>query len=176
MTNISSLEVLAAARIVADYAYSQGVERATISHRLSYSHLGAVLADSILQAGVNYNFVVRPRVERILKLYPNASCGDGLFFIIDSGTSSEFLCWSHNEKVVRFEKVVSLLRTGGITSADELANRLKQNGFRDELHALRGIGPKTIDYMSCLVGIDCVAVDRHCSRVCTRCRNRNRRL
>ncbi|TOO24339.1 hypothetical protein CGH40_22920, partial [Vibrio parahaemolyticus] len=33
--------------------------------------------------------------------------------------------------------------------------------FCNELQTLNGIGPKTVDYMKCLVGIDSVAVDRH---------------
>ena len=26
---------------------------------------------------------------------------------------------------------------------------------------MKGIGPKTVDYLACLVGADCIAVDRH---------------
>ncbi|MEJ0023255.1 MAG: hypothetical protein WDN76_07345 [Alphaproteobacteria bacterium] len=27
--------------------------------------------------------------------------------------------------------------------------------------AINGVGPKTYDYLACLVGVDCIAVDRH---------------
>jgi endonuclease III len=32
---------------------------------------------------------------------------------------------------------------------------------RQILLGLQGIGPKTCDYLGCLVGIDCIAIDRH---------------
>jgi endonuclease III len=30
-----------------------------------------------------------------------------------------------------------------------------------DIRQVRGVGPKTVDYMACLVGVDCIAVDRH---------------
>ena len=36
-------------------------------------HIGALFTDAILQAGVNYRSVVRPRVERVLFNFPEAN-------------------------------------------------------------------------------------------------------
>ena len=38
---------------------------------------------------------------------------------------------------------------------------LKDAPSRDRLLSLHGVGPKTYDYVCCLVGIDRIAVDRH---------------
>ncbi|MDU5369850.1 MAG: hypothetical protein E6107_00330 [Enterobacter sp.] len=38
---------------------------------------------------------------------------------------------------------------------------LASNEFCDAIQTINGIGPKTVDYMGCLVGIDSIAVDRH---------------
>lgn len=35
-----------------------------------YDHTGAVISDAGLQAGINYRWVVYPRVERVLSDYP----------------------------------------------------------------------------------------------------------
>ena len=37
----------------------------------------------------------------------------------------------------------------------------QRRSFCTSLQRIDGIGPKTVDYMKCLVGIDSIAVDRH---------------
>jgi endonuclease III len=48
-----------------------------------------------------------------------------------------------------------------IGTTNELKLWLNRSDARDHLLSLHGIGPKTYDYLCCLVGIDCIAVDRH---------------
>src|SRR4051812_46057509 len=48
-------------------------------------HVGAVLAESALQAGLNYKAVVVPRVQRFVKEYPSASTVSGLTALLKSG-------------------------------------------------------------------------------------------
>jgi endonuclease III-like uncharacterized protein len=48
-----------------------------------------------------------------------------------------------------------------VTPEVELKLWLVQDEARENLLSLQGIGPKTYDYLCCLVGIDCIAVDRH---------------
>jgi endonuclease III-like uncharacterized protein len=43
----------------------------------------------------------------------------------------------------------------------ELATWLRSSSAANELRAIKGIGPKTVDYLKILVGIPMVAVDRH---------------
>jgi hypothetical protein len=35
----------------------------------NYGHMGATISDAILQAGTKYETVVRPRIDRIRKIY-----------------------------------------------------------------------------------------------------------
>ena len=64
-------------------------------------------------------------------------------------------------KMSRFVSLTQLLSTQNISTTVELKVWLRRNDAREHMLSLDGIGPKTYDYLSCLVGIDCIAVDRH---------------
>ena len=155
------VEILRAARTIADYAHAQGVHSVSHHTRLSCNHIGAVLADSILQAGLNYRSVVRPRIHRILLNYPQANVINNLITIVKNGETPQFLNWEHHEKIFRFDTIVQVMYESNITDTDCLRENLGNNRFCKELQNIRGVGPKTVDYMSCLVGVESVAVDRH---------------
>ncbi|MEJ2612939.1 MAG: hypothetical protein P8179_23485 [Candidatus Thiodiazotropha sp.] len=81
--------------------------------------------------------------------------------LIHREETGHFLSWDHPQKILRFELLVNFLRDQGIEHVENLSDCLKCTPFITELQSINGIGPKTIDYMSCLVGIDSIAVDRH---------------
>lgn len=155
------VSVALAARKVADFASSLGVIVHEIPPRRTCNHLGAVLADSVLQAGLNYRSVVLPRIEKIFADYPTVNTCEALVEIVESGATHEFLNWKHFEKIARFERLVRVIHLDGITDTSCLRNRLVDEDFCLMLTEINGIGPKTVDYMACLVGIESVAVDRH---------------
>ena len=152
---------LYAARCVADHAVQVGLLSSGVPCRPVYRHMGAVLADSILQAGLNYEKVVKPRVASILKMFPHASNVNTLIEVIEAEGSRKFLRWEHGEKITRFDSLVAFLAEAKIIDTYELGEALTDGKFRADIQRLRGIGPKTVDYMACLVGADCIAVDRH---------------
>ncbi len=152
---------LCAARCIADHAVGEGILRANVPIRPVYHHMGAVLADSILQAGLNYSTIVRPRVQAILETFPHATTVNAVTQIIATQGSGKFLQWRHQEKVSRFNDLVEFLVCSRIEDTSDLGEALLDDAFRVDIRQVRGIGPKTVDYMACLVGVDCIAVDRH---------------
>ncbi len=160
-TKGTSIEILLAARRIADYAKDEGALWEQKIPRATCDHLGAVLADSVLQAGLNYATVVRPRVLTILQTYPKLNTVSALLGLIQEQKTREFLNWRHHEKVTRFETLVAFLKASGIEEIQELQTNLMTIQFRDAIQSINGVGPKTVDYMACLVGIDSIAVDRH---------------
>ncbi|AOI84629.1 hypothetical protein JAO10_31595 [Burkholderia contaminans] len=157
----AAIEVLLAARRIADHAKDEGALFVEMHPRATCEHLGAVLADSVLQAGLNYTTVVRPRVVAILRAHPNRLTISSLVALIQDGKTGAFLNWRHHEKVTRFEALVVFLKDWGIEDVNDLRVSLASDEFCDALQTVNGIGPKTVDYMACLVGIDSIAVDRH---------------
>jgi hypothetical protein len=161
MCSASVLKSLSRARAVADHAERLGIAVTTAHGRSSTYHVGAALADAVLQSGLNYRTVVRPRVDRIQTTYPEAALLPGVRAIVEQGRTNEFLDWRHPAKITRFIHVVSLLDADGVECAGGLRQWLEGRRARNRLLGLHGIGPKTYDYLCCLVGMDCIAVDRH---------------
>jgi hypothetical protein len=161
VTTRPTIDILIAARRIADHAKDEGALWGQAAPRATCEHLGAVLADSVLQAGLNYSTVVRPRVLAILRTYPKLDTVSTLLGLIHERKTGEFLNWRHHEKVTRFEALLALLKEWGIENVQDLRTNLAAEHFCDAIQTINGVGPKTVDYMACLVGIDSIAVDRH---------------
>mgnify|MGYP001425175538 CR=1 FL=1 len=67
------------------------------------NHLGAVLTDIILQAGLNYKTVVLPRVLRVYNNFDEADNLDNLISTINSVGLESFLNWKNHIKLKRFQ-------------------------------------------------------------------------
>jgi hypothetical protein len=165
MSGVSSaqnaLATLALARQIADYAQTLGVGKYEGRGGGVPNHLGAVLADCILQAGVNYKTVVKARIDRIINQFPHCAVLPGVLEIVTAGAVPDFLMWKHPEKNERFIRLVRFLEREDVESIAALSTWLQAPLSRERLLQISGIGPKTFDYLCCLVGLDSVAVDRH---------------
>lgn len=155
------VNALASARRLADFALSLGAESTPGLQRTICDHLGAVLADAILQAGLSYKSVVKVRVDRIVRLFPETATLAETLRLVERGSASEFLLWKHPEKIDRFTRLVHVLNEHDVEDTQLLRHWLQHDRCRHVLLKIDGVGPKTIDYLSCLVGVDCIAIDRH---------------
>jgi hypothetical protein len=76
-----------------------------------YDHIGALIADAALQAAIDFNSVVRPRVQRLLAAWPEADTVD-LFLVRIA--ADEVLDWKDAEKPARALRLANLLATEGV--------------------------------------------------------------
>jgi len=129
--------------------------------RTSYGHMGATIADGVLQAGISYETVVWPRVHRLLTEFPQAKTTDTFYDLLKHRGTAEVLQWRESEKTRRVEGVTEFLKAKGLQTEDDLKGWLAEPAHADEFRRLRGVGPKTLDYFRMLAGIPSVAVDRH---------------
>lgn len=67
------MDIEVAAQVFVDYLKS--VSGFTIVDYFdgNYDHMGATIADAILQSGLKYDSVVRPRIKKIREIYPQAN-------------------------------------------------------------------------------------------------------
>src|ERR1039458_6671775 len=93
MQHSTILEELTYARRIADYADGLGVHHVPVKPRVASDHLGAALADAVLQAGVSYRTVVRTRIDRIHSRFPEAATLSGLITILEQQGAADFLLW-----------------------------------------------------------------------------------
>lgn len=156
-----ALNALSSARVVAQFAQEKGVVSRNLYFREPLDHVGAILADAALQAGLNYRTVVKVRVDRIVQNFPEAATLSGTFNAIACIGVADFLRWRHHTKMSRFICLAELLRSEGVDDFHQLRTWLERPACRGQLRAIHGIGPKTVDYLCGLVGLDFIAVDRH---------------
>jgi hypothetical protein len=126
-----------------------------------YSHIGALYTDVILQSGLNYEHVVRPRVKRILQLYPEAYTLTLFHSLLQSKGAAIILQWKHDEKIQRMDRLIHFSMVHGIDTIYDLIQFISEVPHQEKLTKLKGIGPKTLDYLMNLLGFDTIAVDRH---------------
>jgi hypothetical protein len=125
-----------------------------------YDHMGALIVDAVLQAGIHYESVVKPRVLRIQRDFPEA-LSTSAFLEVLSKVGSEKLLDFRGDKPMRVLEVTCLLRYEGIESVSQLADWLGKKDNKDRLSQIKGIKNKTVEYMRILAGADSIAIDRH---------------
>lgn len=127
----------------------------------NYDHIGAIIADAVLQANNKYATNVKPRIVRIITEYPNIKTTSGLTKLLQSIEVADFLNWRGIERTKRFKLVLDLFTTEGIETQENLREWLLIDFNLTKLRSIKGIGPKTVDYFKILSGIQTSAIDRH---------------
>lgn len=125
-----------------------------------YGHVGATLTDALLQSGLRYETVVLPRVKRVLA-DPSAGTVSGFLRLLEQEGPNAVLLWRHPDKPARVLEVTRLLNEERVETEADLREWLLSEEHRQRLLRIKGIGPKTLDYLQMLVGIPNVAVDVH---------------
>ncbi len=126
----------------------------------SYGHIGATIADAVLQARRDYESYVTPRTKRIMKNWPRETTVTALLDLLKSIPAAEFLNCKDSEtsrswlgrRVERFCAILQLLKQEEIESEADLRAWLVKDSNLPKLHAIKGVGPKTVDYLKILVG------------------------
>jgi thermostable 8-oxoguanine DNA glycosylase len=127
----------------------------------NYDHIGATVADAILQANNKYSTHVKPRVNRILVKYPQTRTTSSVLHLLESIAATEFINLRGMDRAERFRKVLNLFAAEGIEVESDLREWLSQDSSLRKLRTIKGIGPKTTDYFKILVGVSTSAIDRH---------------
>lgn len=125
-----------------------------------YNHMGATIADAILQAGTRWETVVAPRIDKLMDI-PKAKTTSGFLDVCQTIGLKTLLKWNGDEKPNRILRVTQLFVNEGIETESDLKEWLQNDNHIKRLKAERGIGDKTIDYFKMLSGIQTSAVDRH---------------
>lgn len=123
----------------------------------NYDHMGAIICDSILQAGLNYATVVAPRVRSLMRRWPKALRTSVFASMSKRFGLGDVLNWRDPEKPRRIVELTSFLIRNTVETESELRDWLIVNGNAERLSTVRGVGPKTIDYIKSLVGVQTVA-------------------
>jgi len=127
----------------------------------AYDHVGATVADAILQANRKYAVFVKPRVNRILREYPSARTTSAVLALLQNTETTAFLGVRDATRAARVEQVLAVFASEAVETETDLRDWLLQRDGGARLRTITGIGPKTADYFKILVGIPESAIDRH---------------
>lgn len=154
------------ARVLANYLGTLPAERPRIasSSDRGGQNLVVILFDCAFQAGLNYRTVVLPRVVELANRFPSAVTIDEVALIIRTKKFRNAIRWAHPEKPRRMKDLVQFFSSHGLVGVSDIRNWLSTSENREKLLLLRGIGPKTVDYLSKLLGDQTIPVDRHMIR------------
>jgi hypothetical protein len=158
MSNAAST---AAAELLAGYIRSLSTFEWRSRNGPVYHHMGAIITDAILQAGLNYRTVVAPRVRQLLSNWPDVCSTTGFLTLLNAHGAGALLRWHHPEKANRITELATFLHCREIETYEGLAAWICIEVNAETLLSLHGIGPKTRDYLAMLVGVPSIAVDRH---------------
>jgi 3-methyladenine DNA glycosylase/8-oxoguanine DNA glycosylase len=126
-----------------------------------FDHVGAKLADAALQRGVNYETMVRPRVEALVSTYPDANTTSGLIRLLKKHGAPKMLQIKGGMKSHTFLWLARELAERRIETVAELQEFLADQWHANSLRRIKGVGPKTVAFLKLIVGLDAVAVDLH---------------
>lgn len=131
-----------------------------------YHHMGATLVDGVFQAGVRYETVVVPRVERVRREHPEAVTTSAFAALLSGTEPHELLDWTGDRQITTLLTLTHLLIDHGVENESELLAWLDRPGSEARVTAIKGIKDKTFQYLRLLAGAeDAVAVDRWMWRV-----------
>ena len=120
----------------------------------NYRHLGAAIADAVLQANMKYETHVRPRIRRIRESFPDAATLSGLKKTLMERTTTRFLDWNGFDRVKRFDDIVDLFASENIETENDLRDWLLNERNLLKLAMIKGIGPKITKQISSYLKFD----------------------
>ena len=129
-----------------------------------YSHIGAAIVDAVLQAGLHYDNVVKPRVNTVAAI-ESARTASGFLRLLQAQGVEALLSWRPGRKPRLVISLTELLVGEGVETVSDLRVWLQEHESVLKLTALHGVGPKTVDYLKGLVGLPSVAMDSHLFRL-----------
>lgn len=131
------------------------------ANQFSYYHIGALFTDVVLQAGLNYNSVVKPRIQKVLIYYPEDYTVAKFQVVINREGLGNIINWKDSVKLDRFERLLQFAVSNNIDSCSDLKLFFCGKDSYHHFLSINGFGPKSLDYLLKLLNIDSVAVDRH---------------
>lgn len=124
-----------------------------------YNNMGATIIDGILQSGLRYETVVKPRVDKFKKEFQEIKTTSQFYALINNNDLSEIIKMK-GQKVDRIILLVKFLKNEKIETEDDFHIWLRNNDNLLLLSNLKGIKRKTIEYFKILTGhTDTVAID-----------------
>lgn len=125
-----------------------------------HDHMGAIIADGILQQGLKWEDVVKPRLKELVKI-KKAETTTGFYNFYNKKGLEILIDFKNKRKIKAIKCIVDLLIKEKVETPINLNKWLRQDENIEKLKNIYGVGDKTTDYFKILAEIPNSAVDRH---------------
>ncbi|MFF3459583.1 hypothetical protein ACFYXH_35835 [Streptomyces sp. NPDC002730] len=126
-----------------------------------WTHMGTVICDTSFHARRKYKSTIRPRLVQLQPAWPDAATVRGFQARLATEDLAVAMNFKSPSRVATAHAITDLLAARGVDSRDDLHAWLDHRDNRAALRAVKGVGPKSVDYIGNLVGRSQVAVDVH---------------
>ncbi|MEU1631111.1 hypothetical protein ABZ746_38910 [Streptomyces sp. NPDC020096] len=126
-----------------------------------WTHMGAVICDASFHARRKYASTIRPRLLQLQSAWPDAATVRGFQARLAVEDLALAMSFKSPRRVATAHGITDLLAAQGVDTRDDLHAWLGHRANRAALRTVKGVGPKSVDYISNLVGRSQVAVDVH---------------
>ncbi|MGW3582462.1 hypothetical protein ACWDM8_14155 [Streptomyces rubiginosohelvolus] len=123
--------------------------------------MGAVICDVSFQPRCKYEGTLRPRLLHLQSSWPDARTVRGFQRRLVTEDLAVAMKFNHARKVATAHAITDLLAAHEVDTCEDLHTWLDRQDNRAALRTVKGVGPKSIDYIGNLVGRSHVAVDVH---------------
>lgn len=127
----------------------------------TYCNMVATIADAILQAGMNYEKVVYPRIKYILQTFKEYKTTCDFLILMQCLPLEEIIHLKNKRKQKTIIDLTWYLYGKRIETENDLSNWFNSSNKESELIEIFGIGNKTVDYLKLLSGNQAIPIDRH---------------
>lgn len=140
-------------------------------------HMGGLIVDSALQRQNRYAATVAPRVSELIAAWPDADTTTGFRRRLDTGGLDglgKVIRWPKPRRLEQIRSTAELFHQKDIDTVPMLSKKLAEgcvdrDQLRRDLDRIKYIGPKTLDYIDILAGLnDSVAIDSRIEKAATR--------
>jgi thermostable 8-oxoguanine DNA glycosylase len=129
------------------------------SRNTTNNNMGATIIDGILQAGLNYQNVVKPRVDKFKNEHRDIKTTSQFYELISNNDLPELIKMK-GQKPERIHALVKFLKNEKVETEDDFYTWLENSNNLLRLSNIKGIKSKTIDYLKILTGHkETVAID-----------------
>jgi hypothetical protein len=113
-----------------------------------WTHMGAVICDVSFQPRCNYERTLRPRLLHLQLSWADARTVRGFQRRLVTEDLAVAMKFNHVQKVATAHAITDLLAAHGVDTREDLHTWLDHQANRAALRTVKGVGPKSIDYIA----------------------------
>lgn len=132
-----------------------------VQEQTIYHHMGATITDACLQSGLSFKTVVYPRVLKLLTDFSDFKTTTEFIILMQTIPLPELINWKNERKLTLTKELTQMFYDNGVENEEQLSAWLESEENCNKLLNLKGIGPKTVDYLKMLSGHQAIPIDRH---------------